>query len=274
MQLDADPTEPMGHCPLAVELSKQFTIDQWFNSRTSWEESGTFSYTAATSRLWRECLEVLQSVIGPAAAHGVLYWSTGPFNNPDYELFVEDFWTVMGQWPQSPNALTRRGHLAEEPAGATSIAHVSGFLLNMVDMTVKMMSPCPADDNWPTGHWTVDYRRFTGASSLESALTTLIDHHSKPELGPNDPIHLRSDIRIDPIDSPDVLNLRNNVTEVGVSCRGFDADRLARVLTPGDMTLTGLPPVTTGDGELTALTATLKSMYRQGLFEENPALVG
>jgi hypothetical protein len=40
------------------------------------------------------------------------------------------------------------------------------------------------------------------------------------------------------------------------------------------MTLKGLPHVADSDAELTAMTATLKSMYRQGLFEEDPALVG
>ena len=58
-----------------------------------------------------------------------------------------------------------------------SISCVNGFLLNMVDRTVKLISPCVADDRRPLGYETYAERSFGDAAELGAALDDAIARH-------------------------------------------------------------------------------------------------
>jgi radical SAM family RiPP maturation amino acid epimerase len=58
-----------------------------------------------------------------------------------------------------------------------TIACVSGFLLNIVTRSVKLISPCRANDKWPLGYIVFDERTFTDAADLDRHLEEMMAEH-------------------------------------------------------------------------------------------------
>jgi radical SAM family RiPP maturation amino acid epimerase len=58
-----------------------------------------------------------------------------------------------------------------------TIACVSGFLLNMVKRSVKLISPCRANDKWPLGYIVFDERTFVDAADLERHVEEMMAEH-------------------------------------------------------------------------------------------------
>ncbi len=80
------------------------------------------------------------------------------------------------------------GGMAQAQPG--TIACVSGFLLNMVTRTVKLISPCRATDKWPLGYIVFDERTFTDAAELDRHLEAMMDEHMPMMIAPEDRIRL------------------------------------------------------------------------------------
>jgi radical SAM family RiPP maturation amino acid epimerase len=58
-----------------------------------------------------------------------------------------------------------------------TIACVSGFLLNIVARSVKLISPCRANEKWPLGYIVFDERTFTDAADLDRHLEEMMAEH-------------------------------------------------------------------------------------------------
>lgn len=58
-----------------------------------------------------------------------------------------------------------------------STSCVTGFLVNMVNRTVQLVTPCQASERWPTGSYVYDEARFETVSDLEQILETMIARH-------------------------------------------------------------------------------------------------
>jgi radical SAM family RiPP maturation amino acid epimerase len=69
-----------------------------------------------------------------------------------------------------------------------TIACVSGFLINMVERTVKLISPCEADDRWPLGYIVYAERHFADAADYRRIVQALADEQMKASLRARDPI--------------------------------------------------------------------------------------
>ena len=72
----------------------------------------------------------------------------------------------------------------------TTIACVTGFLFNMVDRSVKLISPCPASKEWPDGYIIFDEGKFSSINDLE----TLIDKMLSAQNSDNNLLEFRSDL--------------------------------------------------------------------------------
>lgn len=71
-----------------------------------------------------------------------------------------------------------------------SIGCLTGFLINMVDQTVQLVTPCTADDRWPDGSHILAEERFTDAASLEAAIERIIETHMSSIVRPGDRVLL------------------------------------------------------------------------------------
>lgn len=70
----------------------------------------------------------------------------------------------------------KRQEVLDESVAGTN-ACVTGFLFNMVDRTVKLVSPCPASERWPNGYWVYQEARFDTAEELKQLLEEMIETH-------------------------------------------------------------------------------------------------
>lgn len=76
-----------------------------------------------------------------------------------------------------------------------TIACVTGFLFNMVDRSVKLISPCNANDRWPLGYIVYDEGNFSGADDLKILLERMISDNMPLAVRPNDLMNFRRDLK-------------------------------------------------------------------------------
>lgn len=92
---------------------------------------------------------------------------------------------------------------------ASTIACVSGFLFNMPDQTVRLVTPCNADERFPLGYWTVDEGHFRTEQELRDLLYGMIDRHMPDRLPLDRVLKLRRDLRTSMEDGVLTLSSRN-----------------------------------------------------------------
>ena len=76
-----------------------------------------------------------------------------------------------------------------------TIACVSGFLFNMVERSVKLISPCNASKRWPLGYIVYDRGTFTDAGDLKRLLAKMIGRHTTVGVRQNQLIRFRPDLK-------------------------------------------------------------------------------
>ena len=87
----------------------------------------------------------------------------------------------------------KRGNELVSEEQSSTIACVSGFLFNMVDRTVKLITPCNANDRWPLGYWVIAQGTFDTADELRDLMRSMIDESIIDSLGVLDTVRLRPD---------------------------------------------------------------------------------
>jgi radical SAM family RiPP maturation amino acid epimerase len=65
-----------------------------------------------------------------------------------------------------------------------SIGCVTGFLVNLCDRSVQLISPCTADDRWPLGYFIYEEGTFADADALRTLLAAMIDRRMSPHVAP------------------------------------------------------------------------------------------
>ena len=96
------------YVPVAYELSDGCSIGCDFCCLAAKPLKSVYRYTGEHSREWRQILGVTREIIGDFAGAGVCYFATEPFDNPDYEKFLEDFRDILGYMPQTTTAAAER----------------------------------------------------------------------------------------------------------------------------------------------------------------------
>ncbi|MEI7606522.1 MAG: radical SAM family RiPP maturation amino acid epimerase [Rhodospirillaceae bacterium] len=80
-----------------------------------------------------------------------------------------------------------------------TIACVSGFLMNMIKRTVKLISPCRASETWPLGYIVFDERTFSDAADLERVIEDMMATHMPLGISADDPVRLHPGFRLEPV---------------------------------------------------------------------------
>jgi radical SAM family RiPP maturation amino acid epimerase len=79
-----------------------------------------------------------------------------------------------------------------------TIACVSGFLMNMVRKSVRLVTPCPSSDAWPNGYWVLEEGHFTDGEDLAVLLDGMMERHMRVTLRAGDRARLRPDLEVAP----------------------------------------------------------------------------
>ncbi|MGH9270443.1 MAG: radical SAM family RiPP maturation amino acid epimerase [Ilumatobacteraceae bacterium] len=125
---------------------------------------------------------------------------------------LADIELVM-QMPEAATHLALAGRAGDEPAegpkrgsdrieegeaAADTIACASGFLVNMVERTVRMVTPCHSSDRWPDGYRVVGEGSFSDADEFGQLLDRLVDENAPPPLAGNNRLRWRPPLRCTP----------------------------------------------------------------------------
>lgn len=343
------------HAPCCFELNRGCSVGCWFCGVGAPKLGDVLEYTPENQALWRGCLEVVKSVIGPAARRGFCYWATDPLDNPNYEDYCVDFANILGKFPQTTTAIPHRDvertkrlialskkhgcelnrfsiltlgifkkvfeaftpeelvyvelipqnkesldryaiagkaleKLKTKPSmregyGITvpqdsqfdehsynsTIACVSGFLFNMVDRSVKLISPTNADEVWPLGYRVYEEGRFEDPAGLKVLMEGMIDRHMRSTLRSNDPLKFRRKLVIEILQdsfiarSPFLNQTFNNKAYQPIS-------ELAGEIKHGDWTAgqLALAMEKRHDIPLTSTFAVLNRMFSLGILDDEP----
>lgn len=151
-----------------------------------------------------------------------------------------------------------------------TIACVTGFLFNMVDRTVKLISPCRASDRWPLGYIIFDEGTFSDIHDLKALLERMIDEHMSPVVRSNDIIRFRGDLQYEKLSDGFQLSTKimtrkfrhqNYLRELGEVLRKGDKTAAEIV---GLFNLFGVPSEKTFQA--------LNLLLASGCLDEEPAL--
>ena len=256
--------EAILHLPVAFELSEGCSVGCWFCGLSAARLESVFSASPSNRKLWRETLEVVRDVAGPAAGQGITFWATDPLDNPDYEIFCQDFHQILGRFPATTTALgpkdldraerllqlswakgcdfnrfsvlslaqmdaltahfspesllyvdliaqtqgalppkAQAGKAMEKGGNApalvsselSTIACVSGFLINMPNRSVRLVSPCPAGPRWPMGYRVHASSSFANAKELRDEIARMMADVMKIAPPRDRPVRLRPDLK-------------------------------------------------------------------------------
>jgi len=138
---------------------------------------------------------------------------------------------AMGERSAAGKALSR---LDPETAHATTIACVSGFLFNMPDRRVRLVSPCPASERWPDGYIVHADAHFADAAELRALLRDWADRPARLSL--TDTPRFREDLRYEPL--PEGFRLQQGERSLDFHQRRYPAmAQLGQLLSEGRTTV-------------------------------------
>lgn len=148
-----------------------------------------------------------------------------------------------------------------------SIACVSGFLINLLNKTIKVISPCYTTPQYRYGYRTFAEATFTDAADFDRTLTDLIDRVMVFEPYDDMPMKFRDDLKYRPLDTGFQVRSREQVHE----CSGNEIyGPLGAMLHEGTFTYAqvvdrmvehhGFDPIMT--------TAIIRSLFDQGFLCE------
>ena len=148
-----------------------------------------------------------------------------------------------------------------------SIACVSGFLGNLVQQSLKLITPCIASDRWPLGYRILSERHFDHPDDIQSLILDMLETSLNDRLLPDDSLVPYSGI-VFAADAPDQLTITRHGYQLkfaGVS----NAEHFAEILTNAPVTVRECCEARQREGIDSIQTClTLTRLFQQGIFDE------
>ena len=108
---------------------------------------------------------------------------------------------LLPQFTAAPvNRFARAGRAREhaddhtEAEEGNTIACISGFIVNMAERSLRLITPCGSSEAHPTGEILVAKEYFSDLADFKCLLISMIDRYMATELPKNHPLHLRPGI--------------------------------------------------------------------------------
>ncbi len=164
---------------------------------------------------------------------------------------------------------SRETEMMPEESSST-IACVSGFLFNMVDRRVQLVTPCNASRRWPLGYWVVDEAYFDSPEELRQALDRIVQTRMPMSLGLDEVVKLRPGTEVYGEGSDLVVKSR----WLKFAFHGQrHPETLAALLGEGGRTLAGLALEREArDGtSLPETFLTVEDLFKRGFVDEEPS---
>ena len=158
-----------------------------------------------------------------------------------------------------------------DPDHAT-IACVSGFLVNLVNRSIQLVTPTRCSEHWPLGYRVFGERRFGTAPEFRAAIEELIDAHMPEEIASADVLSFRDDLTYQR--RPDGFELRTRNGQFALT--GFaGAGQLGDMIHTGRMRAGEIQDALTRSGaDIFVVADAMQQLFDRGLLNEDPKLGG
>ena len=114
---------------------------------------------------------------------------------------------LLPQFAEAPhNLFAKAGRAREselthvEDNEGNTIACISGFVVNIAERSVRLLTPCGSSASNPTGEIIVARESFTGPEDFKRILENMIDSYMQPEFSKEQPLYLRPGISFEETD--------------------------------------------------------------------------
>jgi len=178
---------------------------------------------------------------------------------------------AAGRALEKIDQLTRQGEDAsdwQQELTQGTIACVTGFLFNMVERRVKLISPCRADERWPKGYRVYDEGSFASGDELRALMQRMIADHMPMQPRGADRLRFRRDLQFRALS--DGCELSNPFTRQNIQHPRYGR-RLTGMIREGRHTVDEVVGQLAGDGVHRGdLLAALKVLFQAGLLDDEP----
>ena len=159
-------------------------------------------------------------------------------------------------------ALVERDH--------TTIACVSGFLVNMMRGRVQLVTPVPGSARWPLGYRIIGEQFFESPQQFRVCMESLIDQHMPVNLPPDRVVSFRRDLAYEARHGSFTLRSRSTVHTVHDDLDGVSlGDRISSA----NATASQLVAWASERGaDLLAVVGYLDNLFAAGILEDDPDL--
>lgn len=162
----------------------------------------------------------------------------------------------------------KKGEEDKELPDQGTIACVTGFLFNMVDRSVKLISPCNANERWPLGYIVFDEGTFSDANDLKILLERIIVDNMPTTVRAEDAIAFRRDLKYESLS--DGFQLSNRIKTFKFRHESFLRE-LGEAIHKGGKTAEEIASMFAASGVLPDYTFYyLNLMFERGVLDDEP----
>lgn len=118
--------------------------------------------------------------------------------NPDALVFFPEFPRTAagvkvhaGRVMEDPELASRKS----APIANGTIACIVGFLINMVERSIQLVSPCTASPEWPLGYRVHESRQFASVAEFGVAIEAMIERHMPVSIPSSARMRFRPELR-------------------------------------------------------------------------------
>lgn len=178
--------------------------------------------------------------------------------------------SISGKARERAQRQAEKKHKTIDDNYAGTTACVTGFVINLVDRTVKLISPYNASDRWPLGYRIYEQGSFSNTADLQVFIENAIDKHMQIEVNPSDRLRFRADLQYEGL--PDGFQLSTRFFKHKF-CHSSYMQQLGETLLPGDKTVAEILRLFNVWGISSAqILKSLNLMFRQGVFDDEPII--
>jgi radical SAM family RiPP maturation amino acid epimerase len=162
--------------------------------------------------------------------------------------------------------------IAERDDDHSTIACVSGFLVNLPNRTVRMVAPTRAGDRWPLGYRVFEEAWFADAQEFARVVDEMMARHCYSELRSSDRLVFRDDLTVELID--DGFRVRSSTLVHTFNKQPF-ARRLGELVAEGTRKAGDIHMQLVVEGfDVFLVGSVLNSLFAEGLFDDDPVYGG
>ncbi|PKM76287.1 MAG: radical SAM family RiPP maturation amino acid epimerase [Firmicutes bacterium HGW-Firmicutes-15] len=147
-----------------------------------------------------------------------------------------------------------------------TIACLTGYLVNMVERSVRLISPCPPSDRWPLGYRVHAEGSFSSAAELDDFIGKTIEECMPEQVATDDILAFRKDLEFSPMLEGFQLCSRYQSHKMTGSPH---LPQLGKLIAQGNLTSRRvLEELMVQHKDVFAIIASIQRLFDQGLLED------